>query len=57
MHKWDFVQKECGMGEMLLVFPVEKQDFLLNNPLILQGFFFFFFLNQFSGDSFRHTAN
>ena len=43
MHKRDFVQKECGMGEMLLVLPIEKQDFLLNNPLILQGLLFFFF--------------
>ena len=39
LHKWDFVQKNFGMGKMLLVLPVEERDFLLNNPLILQGFF------------------
>lgn len=41
LHKQDFVQKNFGMGKMLLVLPAEKRDFLLNNPPILQGFFFF----------------
>ena len=66
LHKWDFVQKNFGMGKMLLVLPAEKRDFLLNNPLILQGFFFFFEKTkqnktnkktQLGGDSFRHTAD